>query len=48
MGFVCLDAVSNRPTDNFTTLEQIAELFKDWKGIDFNSVIEKQKAVTFS
>ncbi|MDB9460609.1 hypothetical protein PN480_16015 [Dolichospermum circinale CS-1225] len=35
-------------TDNFTTLEQIAELFKDWKGIDFNSVIEKQKVVTFS
>ena len=35
-------------TDNFTTLEQIAELFKDWKGIDFNSVIKKQKAVTYS
>ncbi len=35
-------------TDNFTTLEQIAELFKDWKGIDVNSVIKKQKVVTFS
>ncbi|WP_071189464.1 hypothetical protein [Trichormus sp. NMC-1] len=34
-------------TDNFTTPEQIAELFKDWKGIDFNPVIEKQKIVTF-
>ena len=34
-------------TDNFTTPEQIAKLFKDWKGIDFNSVIEKQKALTF-
>jgi hypothetical protein len=34
-------------TDNFTTPEQIAELFKDWKEIDFNPVIEKQKAVTF-
>lgn len=34
-------------TDNFTTPEQIAELFKDWKEIDFNPLIEKQKAVTF-
>ncbi|MFN7413266.1 MAG: hypothetical protein ACK5RT_05040 [Dolichospermum sp.] len=34
-------------TDNFTTPEQIAELFKDWKEIDFNPVIEKQKALTF-
>ena len=34
-------------TDNFTTPEQIAELFKDWREVDFNPVIEKQKAVTF-
>ncbi|MDB9309451.1 hypothetical protein PN471_12595 [Aphanizomenon sp. CS-733/32] len=34
-------------TDNFTTPEQIAELFKDWKGIDINSVIKKQKTLTF-
>ncbi|QSV52846.1 MAG: hypothetical protein HEP80_01870 [Dolichospermum sp. UKL201] len=34
-------------TDNFTTPEQIAELLKDWKGIDLNSVIKKQKTLTF-
>ncbi|MGM3308642.1 hypothetical protein ACSQ6I_22150 [Anabaena sp. WFMT] len=33
-------------TENFTTPEEIAELFKDWKEIDFNPVIAKRKAVT--
>ncbi|MBD2139372.1 hypothetical protein H6F32_17785 [Anabaena sp. FACHB-1237] len=32
-------------TDNFTTPEEIVELFQDWKGIDFNTVINKQKVV---
>ncbi|MBC5795578.1 MAG: hypothetical protein VKL60_21830 [Sphaerospermopsis sp.] len=35
-------------TDNFTTPEEIAELFQDWRGIDFNAVIDKQKVVTKS
>ncbi|WP_353929999.1 hypothetical protein WJM97_17095 [Okeanomitos corallinicola TIOX110] len=34
-------------TDNFTTPEEIAELFKDWQGIDFSPLLEKQKIVTF-
>ncbi|MFM7408218.1 MAG: hypothetical protein ACKO3K_16570 [Cuspidothrix sp.] len=34
-------------TDNFTTPEEIAELFQDWRGIDFNTVIDKQKVVKF-
>jgi hypothetical protein len=32
-------------TDNFTTPEEIAELFQEWRGIDFNTVIDKQKVV---
>lgn len=32
-------------TDNFTTPEEIAELFQEWRGIDFNTVIAKQKVV---
>lgn len=33
-------------TDNFTTTEKIAELFKDWRGVNFNGITKKQKIVT--
>jgi hypothetical protein len=34
-------------TDNFTTPEEIAELFQDWRGIDLQSLIKMQKTPTF-